>query len=178
MKPLPFSSFSPQERIKIAVATLGGVGFTPKIPGTVGSLLALVPILLLVSVGNDYNTAFILGVGIVLSLLLGLWSVPVMEAHWGNDPGCVVIDELLGMWTVLLFTVLIPIFSPSLPQLMMWMMVGFVLFRFFDITKPFPISWLNEQKGAFFVMIDDVLAAIYASGGLFFIWLTWQQFEK
>ena len=178
MKPLPFSSFSPQERIKIVIATLGGVGFTPKIPGTAGSLLALVPILLLVSIDNNYNMAFILGIGIALSFLLGLWSVPVMEAHWGNDPGCVVIDELLGMWAVLLFTVLIPIFSPSLPQLTVWMMVGFVLFRLFDIAKPFPISWLNGQKGAFFVMIDDVLAGIYACGGLFLLWLIWQQFGK
>ncbi len=174
------SSFSLRDRIKIGVATLGGLGFVPKMPGTVGSFAALLPVIIASSVAGFGAVALeaALMVGIITSLMLGLWSVPLMEEHWGDDPGCVVIDEALGMWIVLLFVVATPIFSQAMPQLLIWMAIGFALFRLFDIAKPFPISRLNEGKGAFFVMIDDVVAGIYASGGLFSLWLMYQQFGK
>jgi phosphatidylglycerophosphatase A len=177
------TNFSPSERIKIALATLGGIGFIPKMPGTAGSLAALVPILLAITLVRGAAHSFEIisisvAIGIVIAIALGLWVVPFMEKHWGNDPGCVIIDELVGMWIVLLFVLVNPIFHHSLPSLCMWMGWSFALFRLFDITKPFPISYLNNQKGAFFVMFDDVLAGIYACGGLFFLWLTWQQFGR
>jgi phosphatidylglycerophosphatase A len=161
VNPHSHTNFSPLERIKIALATIGGIGFVPKMPGTAGSLAALVPVLLAATLAQGTAHSFdiisvAIAIGIVIAILLGLWVVPLMEKHWGNDPGCVVIDEVVCMW-------------------MGW---SFALFRLFDITKPFPIYHLNNQKGAFFVMFDDVLAGIYACGGLFFVWLIWQQFEK
>jgi len=183
VKPPLFATFSLVDRLKIVLATLGGVGFSPKMPGTIGSFAALAPIALATALVDKAGTGFtglslVVAIGIVSALFVGLWVVPVMEKHWGNDPGCVVIDEFVGMWVVLLFVLLNPLFSHSLSHLFVWMTLGFALFRLFDITKPFPIYRLNEQKGAFFVMFDDVLAGLYACGGLFLIWLIWQQFGK
>ncbi len=183
MNPHSNTTFSLSERIKIALATLGGIGFAPKMPGTAGSLAALVPVSLAAILAHETVHSFeiisaAIAIGVVIAIALGLWVVPHMEKYWGNDPGCVVIDELVGMWVVLLFVLVNPIFHHSLASLCMWMGWSFALFRLFDITKPFPIYHLNNQKGAFFVMFDDVLAGIYACGGLFFLWLTWQQFGK
>lgn len=181
MKTLYPTKFSPLDRVKIAFATLGGVGFAPTMPGTAGSFVALVPILvaILLTDATEWNFVGIgIATGIIIGLFMGLWVVPIMEKHWGNDPSCVVIDELVGVWIVSLFVLLSPIFPHTLPHIVIWMGLGFALFRLFDIAKPFPINRLNAQKGAFFVMIDDVLAGLYASAGLFFLWLIWQQFEK
>lgn len=169
------------ERIKLGVATLGGIGFVSAMPGTMGSLVALI---LGLGVHFAFGVPMALPVLLVLlgcTIILGLWSVPMMETHWGNDPSCVVIDELVGMWCVLTFVEcmqIIPAFFSATPYFWFWICAAFVLFRVFDIAKPFPISRLNAQKGAFFVIADDFVAGIFASGGVFCLWLIWQLFEK
>lgn len=130
---------------------LGGAGLAPSAPGTWGTAVAvlLAPILFfpLPLMGRIFVLVglFILG-GLAASraeLLLGR-----------SDPGEVVIDELLGLWLVLL-----PFYEPTLPLLV----AAFLLFRFFDILKPWPVSaselWL---PGGFGVMIDDVVAGALA----------------
>jgi phosphatidylglycerophosphatase A len=99
----------------------------------------------------------VLGIVFIIGALAAARTEKIMEE---KDPGCVVIDELLGLWVCYLF------FPPLSPLLLA---IGFVLFRIFDIQKPWPVraseTWL---PGGWSVMIDDVIAGIYAG---FCLWL-------
>jgi phosphatidylglycerophosphatase A len=158
--PTPNSIF---QWLKTCLATVFGIGFLPKMPGTFGSVAALLPVLTI-----SANThSIMLGVAIA-SFLLGLWAVPALEERWGDDPPRVVIDEVVGMSLSLA--------SPIIPHTAVWIALAFLLFRLFDITKPFPINCINAKHGALFVMMDDVIAALYALLVLHFTWLTYQLF--
>lgn len=86
-------------------------------------------------------------------LALGTLAAQRMEPHWGKDSSRVVIDEVAGMWVTML---LVPITGPRL-------LVGLVLFRFFDIVKPLFIRNMEQLPGGVGVMMDDVLAGVYAN---------------
>lgn len=125
------------------IASAGGTGFCPWAPGTAGSLVALLAGYGLRAWGGD----LLLGAGILLATLLGLWSIAAADAT--DDPGWVVIDEVAGQWLTLL----------GLAQLS-WggAAAAFVLFRLLDITKPGPIGWADRQKSAAGIMGDDLIA--------------------
>jgi len=89
----------------------------------------------------------------VLVTALGIWVGNIVEKDWGKDSYRVVIDEVAGMFISVLFV----------PPDWKWMLIGFVLFRFFDIAKPLYIRRLEALKGGWGVMLDDVLAGIYAN---------------
>lgn len=89
----------------------------------------------------------------VLLTALGVWSADEVEPHWGKDDKKVVIDEVAGMYISLL---LIPVTPGSL-------IAGLVLFRFFDIVKPLYIRRLEKVGGGLGVMLDDVVAGVYAN---------------
>jgi phosphatidylglycerophosphatase A len=77
------------------------------------------------------------------------------------DAGCIVIDEFLGMFVTLL---------AAPPQPLAWVL-GFLLFRIFDISKPFPVSWFDQRiHGGIGIMMDDVVAGVYAFLALHFLW--------
>ncbi|TAE30128.1 MAG: phosphatidylglycerophosphatase A [Candidatus Kapaibacterium sp.] len=149
-------------RFKGVIATLGGIGFLPKMPGTFGSAAVALLVMLCVAETAWIVRSVLFGIACV-AFLLGLWAVPALEKYWGNDPACVVLDEVVGMSLTLI--------SPLLPFSFGWTVLGFILFRVFDITKPFPISRINARTGAFFVMFDDVIASLYALVVLHGIWL-------
>jgi phosphatidylglycerophosphatase A len=89
----------------------------------------------------------------VLVTALGVWAGNKVEPEWGKDSYRVVIDEVAGMFISVLFV----------PVVWKWLLIGFVLFRFFDIAKPFFIRRMEALKGGWGVMFDDVLAGIYAN---------------
>ncbi|WP_460879502.1 phosphatidylglycerophosphatase A family protein [Pontibacter rugosus] len=89
----------------------------------------------------------------VLLTGLGVWSATQVEPLWGKDDKKVVIDEVAGMCISLLFLPLTPV----------TLMVGLLLFRFFDIAKPLFIRKMENFKGGWGVMLDDVLAGVYAN---------------
>lgn len=130
---------------------LGIAGLAPKAPGTWGTLEAciLAPFIFL-PLGYTARIIFL----IVLFITGGMAATRAEQILGQKDPGQVVIDELVGVWLVLL-----PFKNPSL----LTIFLAFLLFRIFDITKPWPIKaseyWL---PGGFGVMIDDVLAGVYA----------------
>lgn len=137
---------------------LGGAGLAPSAPGTWGTALAtlLAPIL--------FCPLSFMGRGMVLAGLFVLGGIAASRAEillGRTDPGEVVIDELVGLWLVLL-----PFKDPSLPLLV----AAFLLFRFFDILKPWPVSasenWLPAGFG---VMLDDVVAGLLAMCCLIFL---------
>ena len=125
------------------------IGYLPIAPGTWGSLAAL--IVWYVLVGHISSITLI--VLIVVIFALGVYTSSVIESNLMiKDPSIVVIDEWVGQWIVLLF----------LPKSIMWGLVAFLLFRLFDIWKPYPINKLDNMHGGWGIMLDDVLAGIYA----------------
>ena len=130
-----------------------GAGLLPKAPGTWGTLVAL-PIFALVRVGGG-DTVAVIAVA-VLFFVLGVWAAGVAGRSLGvADHGGIVIDEIAAFLLVLACT----------PASIAWWVIAFLLFRVFDIVKPWPISWADRTiKGGFGVMFDDLLAAGYAIG--------------
>ncbi len=126
-----------------------GSGLSPVAPGTVGTVAAIPLAAVLLQLPFWYALA-----AIVVAFLVGIWLCDVTGKALGvHDHGGIVWDEFVGLWLVLLFV----------PFAWSWWLAGFVLFRFFDIVKPWPIRWLDRRvQGGFGVMIDDVLAAVYA----------------
>lgn len=129
------------------LATWFGFGFARPAPGTWGTLAAIPPGLVLLYLGK-----IPLLVGIVVVIVLGLWSAKKFEQMTGeHDSSIIVIDEVAGFWITLLAASLTPL-SVSL---------AVMLFRLFDILKPWPISWLDRNlKGPWGVMLDDVAAGV------------------
>jgi len=136
-------------RLSVAVATALGVGYVPFAPGTFGSLAGLV---VFAGVRATGQPAVELA-AIVAVFFTGVWAATAAETHFGHiDPGPVVIDEVLGMLVTLTL----------LPVSMTGVLVGFVLFRIFDVIKPPPCNRLEALPGGWGVMCDDFMAAVYA----------------
>lgn len=133
------------------ISTWFHVGNLPKAPGTFGSIAALPFAWGLVWLGGPW----LLLLGTIPVFIAGLWAAKHFMAETGeHDPGAIVIDEVVGQWLTLLVAPLTPLAY----------LAGFLLFRVFDILKPWPIGWLDQQvQGALGVMIDDVVAALYAA---------------
>lgn len=93
-----------------------------------------------------------LSVLILVFFFLGVKSADELEAEWGHDPSKIVVDEMVGVWIAMLF---VPFNFTNL-------FLAFVLFRIFDIWKPFGIRRMEALKGGWGVMMDDVLAGVYA----------------
>jgi phosphatidylglycerophosphatase A len=127
-----------------------GSGLSPKAPGTFGSL-AGITLYILLSIFLSANA--ILGM-LIFWFALGVWACEKTGGDLGvADHGGMVWDEIVAMMLVLGFT----------PVGIAWYVLAFALFRLFDIWKPFPISFLDRKfKGGFGVMIDDIMAAMYA----------------
>ena len=137
--------------LPLGIATWFGAGLIPKAPGTWGSLAALPFAWALLHFGNMWWLAG----AAVLVFLVGWWASDVYVTSTGQaDPGAVVIDEVAGQWLALL---------PASASVWWHWALGFALFRFFDIVKPWPIGWADRRlKGGFGVMIDDVIAGVLA----------------
>ena len=126
-----------------------GSGLAPKAPGTFGTLAAIPFFLLLQNLSWPVYLSWLL-----ITFALGvLWCDRSSKALGVHDHGGIVWDEFVGYWITMFMA----------PAGWVWILVGFVLFRFFDILKPWPISWLDKKvHGGFGIMIDDALAGIYA----------------
>ena len=150
-------------RLSLAVATALGVGYVPFAPGTVGSLAGLAAYVAVRAIGSPVVEV----AAIVLVFVVGALAATAAEEQFGHiDPGPVVIDEVLGMLVTLVL----------LPVSITGAVVGFVLFRVFDVIKPPPCDRLEALPGGWGVMSDDFMAAIYAHlcvRGLAWVAPTW-----
>jgi phosphatidylglycerophosphatase A len=168
--PLPNPSQSGARGFSYWLATAGGLGKLPKAPGTWGSLAGLALAYLFrnlefqtVRIGSAEIPAFNpLFWWIVLSAA-GVWAAGRVERSTGRtDPQEVVVDEVSGQWLALLA-------SPAmLSGLAGWksFLLGFILFRVFDITKPFPAGRAESLPGGWGIMADDWIAGGYAAACL------------
>ncbi|WP_396588568.1 phosphatidylglycerophosphatase A [Bermanella sp. R86510] len=127
-----------------------GSGLSPKAPGTTGTIAALPIYWFLLADLSPMLFALI----VIATFIVGVWVSEKTSQDLGvHDHGGIVIDEWVGMWITLFMA----------PKVLWVMFVGFVLFRFFDVLKPWPIKWLDQHvKGGFGIMIDDVLAGVMA----------------
>jgi len=135
-----------------------GTGFAPIAPGTAGALLGVILYYGLNIIWFDINlqpltmNALNLAV-IILVLLIGVYSIRKVHETWTHDAPQIVIDEVVGVW--------IAVFA--LPFDYRIYLYGFILFRFFDILKPFYIKRIDRLKSSWSVMLDDVVAGVYAN---------------
>jgi phosphatidylglycerophosphatase A len=137
-------------RLAVFVATVGYCGYFPVAPGTIGSAAGLIVYVL---VWWTRSTAVEIGL-IVGIFAVGIWAATTAERYFGGiDPGPIVIDEVVGMLVTLAF----------MPVGLTTALAGFVLFRTFDVIKPFPAGRLEKLHGGLGVMADDAMAAVYAN---------------
>ncbi len=127
-----------------------GTGLSPWAPGTIGSLVALLPWWFWL---RHLEPALYLA-WLAFAFGLGTWAAGwVIGKTRIEDPSVVVWDEFVGQWLALLLV----------PPGWTWLLAGFVLFRLFDIWKPWPVRWADRKlHGGFGAMFDDVLAGLYA----------------
>jgi len=143
----------PIDRIALAVATAGGAGLVPWMPGTAGALVGVGITVAAVLTGRIWLYVLLLA---ALSVA-GVWAAGRVERIYGHDASRIVIDEVVGQMIALGF---MP--RTGSGTLATGTILGFLLFRFFDILKPFPIRRLERLPGGFGVMADDVGAGVYA----------------
>jgi phosphatidylglycerophosphatase A len=144
------------KQIAFLLSTLFYVGYFPKIPGTIGSLVSL-PIIFYIC----YKFGFIgLLATIIISFIVAMVSVKEVLKYTKHDPSFVVIDEFIGQSvTFLLISDTLVSNTNIVPYI-----IGFILFRIFDVTKPYPVSYADKKiQNAFGVILDDVFAGIYAT---------------
>ncbi|MCP4877970.1 MAG: phosphatidylglycerophosphatase A [Gammaproteobacteria bacterium] len=137
-------------RNPIHLLSLGfGSGLAPVAPGTCGTLVAIPIYLLLAQLALTYYLLFIM-LGFVAGIFLCGYSSKALGVH---DHSGIVWDEFIGFWITMI----------AVPCSWQWILGGFVLFRVFDIVKPWPVKIADaKMKGGFGIMFDDVLAGLYA----------------
>lgn len=154
------------------VATFFYTGLLPKAPGTWGSLAAL-PFAVILHAWGRFPALLI---ATIIVFFIGWWATAEHTKGTENhDPGEIVIDEVVGQWIAFFPLSAILWMHEIQASILPWpgLLAGFILFRLFDIFKPWPVSWADRKETAFGVMFDDVLAGIMAAivtvilGGLY-----------
>ncbi len=137
-------------RFILILATGFGVGYSPIAPGTLGTLIAIPVYYFLSTIPSPLYE-----ITLIAFLFLSVWISENAEIFFGKkDDTRIVIDEMIGFLITMLWV----------PKTTRFIIIGFFLFRFFDILKPFPIRGLEKRlKGGFGVVLDDVLAGVYAN---------------
>jgi len=138
------------EKTALILSSLFGAGLMPLAPGTFGTLAAAPPAAIIKYLGGGYECVFF-----VVLVTLALWSSHVgSKALMTGDPSCVVIDEAAGFFMAVF---LLPLTFKSF-------ILGFLLFRVFDIVKPFPIGLIDRRmKGGPGIVLDDLVAGLFAN---------------
>lgn len=140
------------KKICRAISTAGGIGYLPLAPGTWAAIVTTICWYLMKehfpSMSEGKNELII----IAIITGIGIWSSRIVEKDWGKDPSIVVIDEVAGMCISLLW----------IPVSAFYYIIALTLFRIFDIAKPFGIRKMEKIGGGWGIMMDDVLAGVYA----------------
>ncbi|MFN0150478.1 MAG: phosphatidylglycerophosphatase A [bacterium] len=158
-----------KRRLAIVIATFGGAGLFPIAAGTVGSAAFLAIYAAIVFAGASASTLLAVQlVGTAALFVVGVWACSEVESIYGKDGGEMVVDEAMGM---LISLILIP---PTLVN----MGAAFLLFRAFDIVKPWPAGACEKLPKGWGVMLDDLVAGIYANVVLRLALIAWAAFAR
>ncbi len=139
-----------KDKVIIFVATGAGLGKIPFAPGTFGTLLGVLFVLGLKIINPTYETIYV-----VALIIFAIWIADRAEKILKQkDPGCIVIDEIAG-YVVAMVGISLSLYT---------MTMGFVLFRLFDIFKPFPVKYFEKNfKAGPGIVLDDLVAGILSS---------------
>ena len=156
-------------KIGLSLITMFGIGYVKYVPGTVASFITCLIFYLLFSMGVNFNSFFLFI--FVILLICSIVLIDKLSHHFKEkDPKEIVIDEFFGQ---------------SIPLVLMWgyiissgevypFFLAFILFRFFDIYKPFPINIVDKKmKNGLGIMLDDIIAGIYSTIAGVIIWALW-----
>ena len=139
-------------RLAEILATVFYLGRIPGAPGTWGSIAAVLVWLIL---PEQMLSVFIFSGILIFLAVIGIWVSQLVESASGTtDPSEIIIDEWVGQWIALL----------ALPQTWISAVIALVFFRIFDIAKPGPINNLQKLPGGWGIMVDDIVAGIFALG--------------
>ena len=136
------------------IGTGFGSGLAPRAPGTAGSLAALLPWWFAMQALDPRAYLLVVALAFALGVWAGEWLIARTRIA---DPSVFVWDEFVGLWITLFLA----------PPGWAWVLAGFALFRLFDIWKPWPVRWADRSvHGGLGIMLDDVLAGLYALAAL------------
>lgn len=162
-------------RAALLLATGFGLGHVPRAPGTAGSLASV----LLFALLHTWLSGSVL-LWVYLLVLAGLaplalWSTQQALPYWKiSDPPAIVVDEILGQWVTYAGVILASLLQLPAGAGWKYLLVGFILFRAFDVVKPFPLRRSEHLPGVAGVVLDDILAGVYAGLGLLLLaWMRW-----
>ena len=149
------------EKINFLFVSLFGIGKISKIPGSIASLVTTVFLFFLFHVVNI--SANIILVSIIVVFFISLWSVSIfIKALDNKDPNEVVIDEFIGQSIPICLYEIAHEGTKETSQVLTFYFIMFILFRIFDITKPYPVNYYDKNfKNSFGVIMDDVCAGLY-----------------
>ena len=149
------------KKINFLFVTLFGIGKISKIPGSIASLVTTVFLFFLFHIVNI--SANIILASIVVIFFISLWSVSIFIKSLDNkDPNEVVIDEFIGQSIPICLYEIAHEGTKETSQVLTFYFIMFILFRIFDIVKPYPVSYYDKNfKNSFGVVMDDVCAGLY-----------------
>tara|TARA_Y100000996_G_C22426441_1_gene603707 strand:- start:204 stop:695 length:492 start_codon:yes stop_codon:yes gene_type:complete len=151
------------KKINVLISTFFGYGYLTKIPGTVASAVTTVFIYIAYEILDYTNLKFSI-IFFAILFLYSFYAVRDAESEFEKkDPGQIVIDEVLGQWMPLLLLLYLNKTGKISIQVEYYYIISFFSFRFFDILKPFPVSYFDKNhKNYFGIIMDDIMAGLYS----------------
>ena len=158
------------KKFNILISTFFGNGYVSKLPGTFTSLSTLIILYVMFEVLNFKNLNYIL---MLYSIIFFYSFYAVMDSETEfeiKDPKQIVIDEVLGQALPLIFIVYLSSNNLISLPVEIYYLISFILFRFFDIVKPFPVSYFDKNHKNFFgIIMDDIMAGLYTMLIIYFL---------
>jgi phosphatidylglycerophosphatase A len=151
------------KKINLLISTFFGYGYLTKLPGTVTSFVTTIFIYIAYEYLGYTNLKFSI-IFFILLFLYSFYAVKDSESEFKNkDPRQIVIDEVLGQTMPLILLLYLNQANQLSLQIEIYYVLSFVFFRFFDILKPFPVSYFDKNfKNYFGIIMDDIMAGLYS----------------
>jgi len=158
------------KKINVLLSTFVGCGYLTKFPGTVTSALTVILIYFTYEILGYTNIEF-LTIFFILLFFYSFYAVKDSESEFKNkDPNQIVIDEVLGQLMPLILVLYLNQKNQISISIEIYFILSFILFRFFDILKPFPVSYFDENhKNYFGIIMDDIMAGLYSIISIYLI---------